>query len=101
MAAWRRTKLIPFAWLRAEERQLVLARYHGSPLTQREFSSREGIAVWTLFKWLQREGAAVRSAVKLQEVILPGVASGCSIEVVSSRAGKCAAAQSVGWRQLS
>jgi hypothetical protein len=40
----------------------VVGRYRASGLSQRQFSEREGINVWTLRNWLRRSGGQARRA---------------------------------------
>ena len=54
-----------------EQRQQLLARYHRSQLTQREFAARHGIGYSTLSKWLRLERDVGPAKVSFQEVRLP------------------------------
>ena len=69
--------------LTPEERQAVLARYHRSQMTQREFSTREGVGLSTLIRWLHEERKGERPPLRFQEVILPKATSTWAVEVVS------------------
>jgi len=71
--------------LTPDQRQLVLARYHQSKSTQRDFCAREGVGLSTLVKWLQQERGEKLPPLKFQEVILPGATSTWAFEVVSPR----------------
>jgi transcriptional regulator with XRE-family HTH domain len=61
----------------------LLARFHESQLTQRDFAGRHGIGLSTLNKWLRVEGEAASPAVKFQEVVLPNMPMRYALEVVS------------------
>jgi hypothetical protein len=61
----------------------LLARFHESKLTQRNFAHRHGVGLSTLNKWLRLEREAVPVKVKFQEVCLPNPASRWPVEVVS------------------
>ena len=67
------------------QRQRLLARFHRSQLTQREFASRHGVGLSTLSKWLRSEGKATLPRVKFQELALPNAAPGWAVEVVSPK----------------
>lgn len=67
----------------SQQRQQLLARYHRSQLTQRDFAARHGIGLSTLHKWLQRERSATVPPVKFQEVTLPRGLAPWAVEVVS------------------
>ena len=66
-----------------KQRQRVVARFHRSQLTQRDFAARHGIGLSTLNKWLRLERDAVPARVKFQEVRLPNPTTRWPIEVVS------------------
>ena len=66
-----------------KQRQQLLARYHQSQLTQRDFAAHHGIGLSTLGKWLRVEGQATLPPVKFQEVVLPQTPLGYAVEVVS------------------
>ncbi len=53
--------------LTPEQRQQVLARYHQSQMTQREFCAQEGVGLSTLIKWLHEDRATKRPPVKFQK----------------------------------
>jgi transposase-like protein len=67
----------------SKQRQQLLARYHQSQLTQREFAARHGIGFSTLSKWLRLERDVGPAKVSFQEVRLPNPTSRWPIEVVS------------------
>ena len=67
----------------SEQRQQLLARYHQSQLTQRQFATRHGIGLSTLSKWLRRASNQSVPPVKFQEVTLPNPTSRWAVEVVS------------------
>jgi len=69
--------------LTSKQRQRLLARFHQSQLTQREFANQHAIGMSTLSKWLRLERDAPPPKVKFQEVRLPNPASRWPIEVVS------------------
>jgi transposase-like protein len=66
-----------------KQRQQLLARYHQSQLTQREFAARHGIGYSTLSKWLRLERDVGPAKVSFQEVRLPNPTPRWPIEVVS------------------
>ena len=61
----------------------MLARFHESELTQRDFANQHGVGLSTLVKWLRLERDAVPAKVQFQEVRLPNPASRWPVEVVS------------------
>ena len=65
------------------QRQRLLAKFHQSQLTQREFATRHAIGMSTLSKWLRLERDKVPTKVKFQEVRLPSPTSRWPVEVVS------------------
>ena len=65
------------------ERQDLLARFHQSQLTQRDFAARHGLGLSTLGKWLREEGRATLPSVHFQEVVLPHTSPRYAVEVVS------------------
>jgi transposase-like protein len=67
----------------SKQRQRLLARFHQSQLTQREFATQHGIGMSTLSKWLRLERDATPPKVKFQEVRLPNPTSRWPVEVVS------------------
>jgi transposase-like protein len=69
--------------LTAAKRQQLLARYHQSQLTLKQFATRHGVGLSTLSKWLRLEREAVPAKVKFQEVRMPNPASRCPVEIVS------------------
>src|SRR5271154_6766461 len=66
-----------------KQRQRLLARFHESQLTQRDFAGRHGVGLSTLSKWLRVESEATSPHVKFQEVTLPKMPLGYAVEVVS------------------
>ena len=67
----------------SKKRQRLLARYHGSKLTLKQFATQHGVGLSTLSKWLRLEREAPVPKVKFQEVRLPAPASRWPVEVVS------------------
>jgi transposase-like protein len=67
----------------SKQRQRLLARFHQSQLTLRDFATRHGIGLSTLSKWLRLERDAVPAKVKFPEVRLPNPASRWPVEGVS------------------
>jgi transposase-like protein len=67
----------------SKQRQRLVARFHRSQLTQRDFAARHGVGLSTLNKWLRLERDAVPAKVKFQEVRLPNPTPRWPIEVVS------------------
>jgi transposase-like protein len=65
------------------QRQRLLARFHESQLTQRDFANHHGVGLSTLSKWLRVENEAASPPVKFQEVILPNAPMRYAVEVVS------------------
>ena len=66
-----------------KQRQRLLARFHKSQLTQRDFASRHGVGLSTLSKWLRVESETTLPPVKFQEVTLPNMPVPYAVEVVS------------------
>jgi transposase-like protein len=66
-----------------KQRRRLLARFHQSQLTQRDFARRHGVGLSTLSKWLQVENATDSPPVKFQEVTLPNVPLRYAVEMVS------------------
>jgi transposase-like protein len=66
-----------------KQRQRLVARFHRSRLTQRDFATRHGVGLSTLSKWLRLERDAVPAKVKFQEVRLLNPTTRWPIEVVS------------------
>ena len=66
-----------------KQRQRLLAQFHQSQLTQREFVTQHGVGLSTLSKWLRLEREAVPAKVVFQEVQLPSPVKHCPIEVAS------------------
>ena|ERR1700689_651406 len=66
-----------------KQRQRLLARFHQSQLTQRDFASRHGVGLSTLSKWLRVESETTSPPVKFQEVMLPNMPLRYAVEVVS------------------
>jgi hypothetical protein len=69
--------------LTTAERQALLGRYRQSGMTQRKFSTQEGVGLSTLIRWLHEERKAKRPPLRFQEVILPRTTSTWAVEVVS------------------
>jgi transposase-like protein len=67
----------------AKQRQRLLARFHQSHLTQRDFATRHGVGLSTLSKWLRVEGETASPPMKFQEVVLPNMPPRYAVEVVS------------------
>ena len=67
----------------SRQRQKLLARFHESKLTQRDFANQHGVGLSTLVKWLRVERDAVPTKVKFQEVRLPNPTARFPVEVVS------------------
>jgi transposase-like protein len=67
----------------SKQRQRLLARFHESKLTQRDFAKQHGVGLSTLNKWLRLEREAVPTKVKFQEVRLPSPTPRWPVEVVS------------------
>ena len=67
----------------AKKRQRLLARFHESQLTQRDFASRHGVGLSTLSKWLRVENEAALPPLKFQEVTLPNLPMRYAVELVS------------------
>ncbi len=66
-----------------EQRQQLLARYHQSQLTQRDFAARHGMGLSTLGKWLRDADKAPLPSVTFQEVALPQETTHWAVELVS------------------
>jgi transposase-like protein len=69
----------------AKQRQRLLARFHESQLTQRDFAGRHGVGLSTLSKWLRVESESDSPSVKFQEVTLPKMSPRYQVEVVSPK----------------
>ncbi len=67
----------------SKQRQRLLARFHQSQLTLKQFATRHGVGLSTLSKWLRLERDAIPAKVKFQEVRLSNAASRWPVEVVS------------------
>src|SRR5580698_4177849 len=67
----------------AKQRQRLLARFHQSQLTQRDFATRHGVGLSTLSKWLRVQSETTAPPVKFQEVKLPNRPLHYAVEVVS------------------
>jgi len=68
-----------------QQRQRLLARFHQSQLTVKQFATRHGVGLSTLSKWLQQERHTGDTAVSFQEVIVPTVATKWAVEVTSHK----------------
>jgi transposase-like protein len=66
-----------------KQRQRLLARFHESQLTQRDFAGRHGVGLSTLSKWLRVESEAPPPPMKFQEVTMPKISQRYAVEVVS------------------
>ena len=69
--------------LTSAQRERVLARYHHSQSTLKQFATQHSVGLSTLSKWLRLERDAVPAKVKFQEVRLPNPASRWPVEIVS------------------
>jgi transposase-like protein len=67
----------------SKQRQRLLARFHKSQLTQRDFANRQGVGLSTLSKWLRVESETPPPPMKFQEVTLPNMPLRYAVEVVS------------------
>jgi transposase-like protein len=67
----------------SKQRQRLLARFHQSQLTLKQFATRQGVDLSTLSKWLRLERDAGTPKVKFREVRLPNPTSRWPVEVVS------------------
>jgi transposase-like protein len=67
----------------SKQQQQLLARFHQSQLTQRDFATRHGVGLSTLSKWLRVESESASLPVKFQEVTLPKMPPRYQVEVVS------------------
>jgi len=68
-----------------QQRQRVLARFHQSQLTRKEFAARHGVGFSTLSKWLQDERPTGDPAVSFQEMVVPSTATKWAVEVTSPK----------------
>jgi hypothetical protein len=69
--------------LASAQRQRLLACYHHSQLTLKQFAAQQGVGLSTLSKWLPLERETVPPKLKFQEVRLPSPTSRWPVEVVS------------------
>jgi hypothetical protein len=67
----------------AKQRSRLLASFHKSQLTLKQFAARHGVGLSTLSKWLSVERDAAPPKVNFQEVRLPNPTSHWPVEVVS------------------
>jgi transcriptional regulator with XRE-family HTH domain len=67
----------------SKQRQRLLARFHQSQLTQRDFAGRQPVGLSTLRKWVRVETEAAPPSVKFQEAALPNIPLRYAVEVVS------------------
>jgi len=65
------------------ERQKLLAHFHQSQMTQRDFATRHGVGLSTLSKWLRCEDKITLPPMKFHEVTLPHTPLRYSVELVS------------------
>ena len=63
----------------------MLARFHQTQLTVKQFAMRHGVGLSTLSKWLQDERRTGKPAVSFQEVVVPTAATKWAVEVVSPK----------------
>jgi transposase-like protein len=61
----------------------LLALFHQSQLTLKQFATRHGVGLSTLSKWLRLEREAAPAKIKFQEVLLSKPDSRWPVEVVS------------------
>lgn len=61
----------------------MVARFHESQMTRRDFAARHSIGLSTLGKWLRLESTAPSPRVKFKEVVLPNTSLRYAVEVVS------------------
>ena len=79
--------------LSPEQRQEILARYHGGQLTMKQFVAQEGLSTTTLCTWLKQErlrsqagpesSVPVEPAIHFQELKLPLGNSTWAMEIVT------------------
>ena len=69
----------------SKQRQRLLARFHESRLTQRDFAVRHGVGLSTLSKWLRVEVKPKPPRLKFQEVMMPNTPLRFAVEVVSPK----------------
>jgi transposase-like protein len=69
--------------LTPQQRQQLLAHYHRSKLTQREFAARHNLGVSTLGRWLQQERPEGQPAVDFQEVVMGSATGRWAMELVT------------------
>jgi transposase-like protein len=67
----------------SKQRQRLLARFHESQLTQRDFAGRHSVGLSTLSKWLRVESETPSPPMKFQEVTLPNMPLRYAVEVAS------------------
>jgi transposase-like protein len=68
-----------------QQRQRLLARFHQSQMTRKDFAARHGVGFSTLSKWLQDERRTGKPALSFQEVVVPHAAMGWAVEVTSPK----------------
>jgi transposase-like protein len=68
-----------------QQRERLLARFHQSQLTVKQFATRHGVGLSTLSKWLQQERLSGKPAVNFQEVVVPHAAPKWAVEITSSK----------------
>jgi len=71
--------------LTSQQRQRLLARFHESQMTQRDFATRHGVGLSTLSKWLRCEDKTAMPPVKFHEVTLPHTPLRYAMELVSPK----------------
>ena len=69
----------------SQQRQRLLARFHQSQLTRKDFAARHGLGFSTLSNWLQQEHRTGKPAVSFQEVVVPTAATKWAVEVTSPK----------------
>ncbi len=69
--------------LSPQQRRQLLARYHRSKLTQREFAACHSLGFSTLGRWLQQERTEGQPAVDFQEVVMGNATGRWAVELVN------------------
>jgi transposase-like protein len=68
-----------------QQRQQLLARFHRSQLTVKQFATRHGVGLSTLSKWLEKERRGGDPAMSFQEVVVPPAAPKWAAEFISPK----------------
>jgi transposase-like protein len=68
-----------------QQRERLLARFHQSQLTVKQFASRHGVGLSTLSKWLQQERRGGKPPVSFQEVVVPTATPKWAVKVISPK----------------